>query len=119
MQTGAGVVYTDTRLHVGRGVCRLNTAWKVLQLSLFQKLCTELGDCCPLTFNSIAGTLARIGERWSTTCGQWDSTTSKLVELLFHDLYTDRLEAVLLSGDDEHSVHHFEHMMCKKKWLLK
>lgn len=113
------MVYTDTRLHVGRVVCSLNTTWNVLPPSLVQRSCTELGDSCSFTFNSIGGKSAWKGEGWSTTGGQWDSTTSKLVELLFHDLPTDRLEAVLLSSDDEHSVHHFEHMVCKMKRLRK
>jgi hypothetical protein len=79
MQTAGDCVYTDTRLHVGRGWCSFNTAWNMLPLGVFSRsLQAELGSCCPFVFNMTAANLARDAPLSTLTGGAWDSHSSKL-----------------------------------------
>jgi hypothetical protein len=115
LQTGADVVYTDTRLHVGRGVCSFNTAWNLLPMGLFLRHPdAELGSCSPFTFNKKTADLS-VGTGHS--CGQWDSTSSKLFELLFHLLPDVALQVVLLQGT-EGCYEAFSSMVQAKGWLI-
>jgi hypothetical protein len=101
LQIDGDVVYTDTRLHEGKGFCSFNTAWNVLPLNLFlRSTAADLSSCCPFTFNRKAAMLARQTVGNDSSGGQCDSTTSKLSQKLCHDLPDQTLEAVLLQNRD-------------------
>lgn len=67
-QFNGAVVYTDTRLHFGRGICSINAAWNMLPAGVMQRDCTELGECSPVVFMETAAKLARRGVRVNAVC---------------------------------------------------
>jgi hypothetical protein len=97
IQTKGDVVYTDTRLHVGRGICTFNTAWSILPLGLFlRNRDSDLGMCSPITFNETAALLTRGVAGIGHDSGQWDSISSRLFQLLFTNIPSHFLKAILL-----------------------
>ena len=102
VQADGAAVYTDVRMHVGRGICSINTAWNIMPLSLMERDqvtkkraraststgsesredTLQLGSCSPCTFSRIVADLARgeAGEEWSNAAT--DGVTPLLVPKL-------------------------------------
>jgi hypothetical protein len=59
VQRGGTLVYTDSLMHVGRGICSFNSAWNVFPSSLCKRTDRTLGTSSPLAFNHRSAELAR------------------------------------------------------------